>query len=188
MVQLQEWAKLFAISWYQPTDNFPPNATGESTYRVNIGEESTYRFHVVDDGDSFNVKVAGGVPPGATLKDQGGGDYIFTWNPTSREDVGGLTFKISDSEGADSELSPQVEVCACRDKAECILETVLDATPSLIIMDCLCSEGECSWLCCQALWTALYMLAYRCMVGVESVSGPYYANCNLLPLSCWSGV
>ncbi len=96
----------------------------------------------MDDGDSFSADVAGGVPLGASLSNEGGGAYVFTWSPASVADVRAINFLITDSGNAVTLLNPQLEVCPCGDDGECTIETVLDRTTPIIIMGCICSEGE----------------------------------------------
>ena len=123
------------------TDNFPPNMTGSDTFRVTVGQEAVYQFTVIDDsGDNFTVEVVGGIPPNATLSDDGEGSYTFTWTllePTTTE----LVFTAVDSEGAGSALTPLVEVCACTNGGDCTLSGEPFNVSSTVIMNCDCTRG-----------------------------------------------
>ena len=122
-------------------DNFPPNMTGNDTFRVTVGQEVVYQFTVIDDsGDNFTVEVVGGLPPNSTLTKDEEGSYTFRWTlqePTIIE----LVFTAVDSEGAASALTPFVEVCACTNGGECTLSGEPFNESSTVIMNCDCPKG-----------------------------------------------
>ena len=120
--------------------NFPPNITGESVFRVTVGQQTQYTFTVTDPGDTFIVGVIGGLPISSELINQGEGVVAFVWalqQPTNMS----LTFFARDSLNASSTLSPRLEVCACANGGECTLDGVLSTDDNTVIMNCLCTEG-----------------------------------------------
>ena len=124
------------------TGNLQPVMTGDSTFSVTLGQESVYAFTVVDEGN-FTVEVVEGLPQGATLEDNGGGEYTFRWTLTSTSgSINPLSFQAVDGEGAASLLSPQLEACLCANGGECTLDGVLDTALPVVIMNCNCPEGE----------------------------------------------
>ena len=132
------------ISNFVPTDNFPPNITGESVFNVTVGQKAVYNFTVVDEGDTFTVEVVGGIPEGAIFEDNGEGGYTFSWNLeviTNRSDVPALSFRATDSGGAVSLLTPQLVVCPCTNDGECTLRGILNTALPVLIMNCICPEG-----------------------------------------------
>lgn len=123
-------------------DTFPPNITGDGTFRVTVGQEAIYNFTVVDGEYSFTVEVVGGLPVGAALEDRGGGMYYFIWNLASVEDVQSAEFLACNTEGACSMLMPQLEVCACMNEGNCSLDGVLNTTTPVVLLNCFCPDGE----------------------------------------------
>ena len=124
------------------TGNLPPVMTGDSTFSVTLGQESIYAFTVVDEGN-FTVEVVEGLPQGATLEDNGGGEYTFRWTLTNTSgSFNPLSFQAVDGEGAASLLSPQLEACLCANGGECTLDGVLDTALPVVILNCNCPEGE----------------------------------------------
>ena len=122
-------------------DNFPPSISGESVLKVTVGKAATYSFKVEDEGDEFKVSVEEGFPDGATLSDNGGGDYSLHWTPASATEYP-LTFVAVDSAGAAANLKPQVQVCGCVNGGECTLDGIFDlVTASSVVMNCVCPEG-----------------------------------------------
>ena len=106
-----------------------------------MGQESVYQFTVVDDsGDNFTVELVGGLPPNASLTDDGEGSYTFRWTlqePLLTE----LNFVAVDSAGAGSGITPLVEVCACINGGECTLSGEPFNESSTVIMNCDCPRG-----------------------------------------------
>ena len=142
---------MFIIHFYAigpnfvPLDNFPPNMTGESIFNVTVGQKAVYNFTVVDEGDTFTVEVVGGIPEGAIFEDNGEGEYTFCWILeviTNRSDVPALSFRATDSGGAVSLLTPQLVVCPCTNDGECTLSGILNTILPVMIMNCVCPEGE----------------------------------------------
>ena len=126
-------------------DNFPPNITGETVFNITVGQKAVYNFTVVDEGDTFTVEVEGGIPQEASFEDNGEGEYTFSWNlevVANRSDVPALSFQATDSGGAVSLLTPQVVVCPCTNDGECTLRGILNTAIPVLIMNCICPEGE----------------------------------------------
>ncbi len=104
-----------------------------------------YNFSVVDEGDTFTVEVVGGLPEGAVLEDNGGGEYTFRWTlqmVANRSDILALEFLATDSGGAVSVLSPQLVVCPCANGGECTMDGILNTAVTVLILNCYCPEGE----------------------------------------------
>ena len=119
--------------------------TGETVFDVTVGQRAVYTFTVVDEGDTFTVEVVGGIPKGATFEDNGEGEYTFSWNlevVTNRSDVPALRFRATDSGGAVSLLTPQLVVCPCTNGGECTRRGILNTILSVLIMNCICPEGQ----------------------------------------------
>ena len=141
---------MFIIHFYAigpnfvPLDNFPPNITGDSVFNVTVGQKAVYNFTVVDEGDTFTVEVVGGIPEGASFEDTGEGEYTFSWNLviTNRSGVPALSFRATDSGGAVSLLTPQLVVCPCTNDGECTLSGILNTALPVLIMNCICPEGQ----------------------------------------------
>ena len=122
-------------------ENFPPSMSGDPILRVTVGEPSTYQLRVEDEGDELDVSVEGGLPDGATLTDNGGGDYSFRWTPAEAIEYP-LTFVAVDGEGASAKLKPQVQVCGCVNGGECTLDGIFNLVmASSVVMNCDCPEG-----------------------------------------------
>ncbi len=126
-----------------PTDNFPPNITGDSTFRVNLNRPSIYTFTVVDSAHPFTVEVLKELPAGAVLEEEQG-MYTFRWTLDSVTDIQAVAFQAKNSEGAASLLSPRLEVCACVNEGNCTLDGVLNTTVAVIVMNCDCPNGALS--------------------------------------------
>ena len=110
-----------------------------------MGQKAVYNFTVVDEGDTFTVEVEGGIPQEASFEDNGEGEYTFSWNlevVANRSDVPALSFQATDSGGAVSLLTPQVVVCPCTNDGECTLRGILNTAIPVLIMNCICPEGE----------------------------------------------
>ena len=123
-------------------ENFPPNLVGDATFPVTIGEEGIYIFTVEDEGDNFTVTVAGGLPEGASLENNGAGSYIFRWVPQTADNIS-VTFLAVDTAGAAATLTPQVQVCGCVNGGICSLDGIFDlVTATSVIANCICPEGK----------------------------------------------
>ena len=112
---------------------------------MTVGQNAVYTFTVVDEGDTFTVEVAGEIPEGATFEDNSFGEYTFSWNlevVTNRSDVPALRFRATDSGGAVSLLTPQLVVCPCTNDGECTRRGILNTALPVLIMNCICPEGE----------------------------------------------
>ena len=123
----------------QLTGNKPPIITGDDVFRVNVGEENIYLF-TVKDTVSFNVTVEGG--DCGILSDNGDGEYSFTWTPEVIPRISSLSFVAMDSAGAATLHRPSVQVCACFNGGECTEEGILNTEDHIIILTCLCPEGQ----------------------------------------------
>ena len=122
-------------------DNFPPNISADATFRVNLGQESTFTLYIEDPGDEFTLSVRGGLPENSFLEetdDEGVFDFRWTLEEITTEP---LVFVANDSRGASSLFVPTVEVCACVNGGNCTLDGLLtsDAT---VVMNCVCSDGR----------------------------------------------
>ena len=106
-----------------------------------MGEESIYTL-IVNDTNNFNVTIEGGAPDGGILSDNGDGEYSFTWTPEVIPLISNLSFVAMDSAGAATLHSPSVQVCACFNGGECTEEGVLNIEDPIIILTCLCTEGN----------------------------------------------
>ena len=115
--------------------------TGDEIFSVTLGQESVYTFTVVDQGD-FTVGVVEGLPQGATLEDNGGGEYTFRWTLVNTTIINPLGFQAIDGEGAASLLSPQLDMCLCANGGECTLDGVLNTALPVVIMNCYCPGGQ----------------------------------------------
>ena len=112
---------------------------------MTVGQKAVYNFTVIDEGDTFAVEVVGEIPDGATLQDNGEGEYTFCWNlevVTNRLDVSTLSFRATDAGGAVSLLTPQLVVCPCTNDGECTLRGILNTVVPVLIMNCICPEGQ----------------------------------------------
>ena len=128
-------------------ENFPPNLTGDAIFPITLGEEGVYIFTVKDDRDNFTVTVAGGLPDGATLEDNGAGRYTFRWLLQTAENIS-VSFLAVDGGGAAATLTPQVQVCGCVNGGMCTLDGVFNlATATSVIANCICPEGQPPFAC-----------------------------------------
>ena len=112
---------------------------------MTVGQKAVYTFIVVDEGDTFTVEVVGEIPEGAIFEDNGGGKYSFSWNLeviTNRSNIRALSFQATDSGSAVSLLTPQLVVCACDNGGQCTLRGILNSILPVLIMKCICPEGE----------------------------------------------
>ncbi len=125
--------------------NNPPVLDGSSTFRVRVGEESTYYFSATD-ANNFTVSVSDGLPVSSSLDDTSSGQYEFSWTLADTSAAQSIEFVASDDMGATSMLVPLVEVCACQNGGECVFDGTYNGltTPQgkLIIMSCSCTEGK----------------------------------------------
>ena len=121
-------------------DNFPPNIKAEATFRVNLGQESTFNLYVEDQSDEFTLNVRGGLPVNSVLEETDEGEFEFHW--TLEELITEpLVFVANDTRGASSVFVPTVEVCACVNGGNCTLDGLL-TSDAIIIMNCVCSDGR----------------------------------------------
>lgn len=126
-------------NYFYTVDNFPPNISADATFRVNLGQESTFTLYVEDPGDEFNLTIRGGLPEDSVLEEVDEGEYEFCW--TLQEiTTEPLVFVANDTRGAFSVFVPTVEVCACVNGGNCTLDGLLtsDAT---VVMNCVCNDG-----------------------------------------------
>ena len=126
-------------SKYYSTDNSPPNITGDEIFFVNVGEENIYAFTGNDTND-FNVTIAGGVPEGGVLNDEGDGVYTFMWTPPATP-TDGVSFVATDIAGAATVHTPVLRVCACFNGGTCTEEGVPVTNMPVQILTCFCNEG-----------------------------------------------
>ena len=121
--------------------NYPPLLAGDSTFRVNVGQEAVYNFTVKDNSSNFTVTAMAVVDTGSvSLTNDGNGNYSFKlliYEPQSFN----LSFVAEDSMGATASLNPIVEVCGCKNGGKCTLQGLLQIEISTIIMNCECSKG-----------------------------------------------
>ena len=106
-----------------------------------MGEENIYIFNV-NDTSNFNITIEGGAPDGGILSDNGDGEYSFTWTPGVIPLISSLSFVAMDSAGAATLHRPSVQVCACFNGGECTEEGVLNINNPIIILTCICPEGQ----------------------------------------------
>lgn len=135
----QNMQQLYNPYFSHSVDNFPPNISADATFRVNLGEESTFILFVEDPGDEFTLSVRGGLPENSVLEETDEGEFEFRW--TLQEiTTEPLVFIANDTRGASSVFVPTVEVCACVNGGNCTLDGLLtsDAT---VVMNCVCSDG-----------------------------------------------
>eukprot|EP00731_Ephydatia_muelleri_P005385 Em0002g1561a len=120
---------------------FPPALNGSNTFVVTIGVMSVYSFVVTDDsGLGTRVSIVGGIPRAGNLTNISNA-FTFSWNPTTSEDVYGLTFYATDSLGATGILRPKVYVCSCLNGGNCIQEGMFNSTQNVTMMQCNCPAG-----------------------------------------------
>ena len=122
------------------TENFPPNISADTVFRVSTGAESLYYLTVLDPGDNITLNVQGGLLQSSVLELVGDDQFIFRWNllePTTEP----LVFIATDSSGASSSFIPTVEVCACVNGGNCTLDGILTGN-STLIMNCQCPQGK----------------------------------------------
>lgn len=122
-------------------ENFPPNISAPTTFRVNLGQESVFILFVVDSGDNFTLSVQGGLPDDSVLEEISEGEYAFRWT-LQQVTTEPLVFIANDSRGAASVFIPNVEVCACVNGGNCTLDGLL-TNNATIVMNCQCPKGTC---------------------------------------------
>ena len=132
-------------------DNFPPNISAEATFRVNLGQESTFVLYVEDPGDEFTLSVRGGLPDNSILEEIAEGEFEFRWN-LQEITTDSLVFVANDTRGASSVFIPTVEVCACVNGGNCTLDGLLTSAAT-VVMNCVCSDGMS--ICCVVKTTDL---------------------------------
>ena len=125
--------------YYLLTGNIVPNITGDEIFYVNVGEENVYTI-TVNDTDDFNVTIAGGVPEGGVLNDEGDGVYTFIWTPPATPNDG-VSFIAMDIAGAATVHTPVLRVCACFNGGMCTEEGLLATGDVIQVLTCVCTEG-----------------------------------------------
>ena len=123
-------------------DNMPPSIFGPGIFSVNVGDENVYTFSVNDTND-FNVTIAGGVPVGGVLNDEGNGVYTFIWTPPATP-TDGVSFVATDIAGAATVHTPVLRVCACFNGGTCTEEGLLATGAVVQVLTCLCTDGKTS--------------------------------------------
>ena len=134
------------------------------------------------------MEVVEGLPQGATLEDNGGGEYTFRWTLTNTSgSINPLSFMAVDGEGAVSLLSPQLEACLCANGGECTLDGVLDTALSVVIMNWYCTEGECGIMESYELVSfAIYILKFMYTAYSDSFCEEDRNGCS--EIECFEGV
>ena len=122
-------------------DNFPPSFDGLDTFRVNVGQMSTYMFTVTDETDSITVTVQGPENLDSYSLTSDANTYSFSWTVTEIAQVS-VTFVATDPMNAVSTHSPRVEICACQYNGTCTLGGVLSTDGNAVIMECECLPGK----------------------------------------------
>ena len=121
--------------------NYPPLLAGDSTFRVNVGQEAVYNFTVKDNSSNFTVTAIAVVDNGnVLLTNDSNGNFSFRitiYEPQSFN----LSFVAEDSMGAAASLNPVVELCGCKNGGKCTLQGLLKIEITTIIMNCECSKG-----------------------------------------------
>ena len=109
---------------------------------VTVGQPSVYQF-TASDIENFTLSATlGGLPN--TLVNVESDIYTFTINaPVVFNST--VSFTATDTLNASSLLDPQVLVCACN-SGNCTLDGLLDRDSDPLIMNCLCSEGEDTYM------------------------------------------
>ena len=102
--------------------------------------EAVLRLLVTDPGDSFTLRLDGGLPENSALEKVSEQEYIIRWTLQQVTDRS-LVFIATDTRGASSSYMPRVEICACRNGGLCTLVGVVSDEPT-VVMNCQCSEGE----------------------------------------------
>lgn len=131
------------------SDNFPPNISAASPFRVNIGQESVLVINVVDPGDNFTLNIEGGLPENSVLEAVSPGVFFFRW--TLRQATNNpLIFIANDTRGATTSFVPTVEVCGCVNGGNCSLDGII-TNNATITLNCLCDDGKhvcaCVYVC-----------------------------------------
>ena len=121
------------------SENFPPNVSAESVFRVTIGVESLYSLTVSDPGDNVTLSVQGEHLENSNLDFIGDGEFEFNWNLLEIT-TEPLVFIATDSSGASSTFTPTVEICACANGGNCTRDGLLTSNMT-IILNCQCHEG-----------------------------------------------
>ena len=67
--------------------------------------------------------------------------YTFGWTISEIVNVT-LVFEAVDERGAVSELSVQVQICACENDGACTLDGLEGSTDSTVVLNCNCTEGK----------------------------------------------
>lgn len=114
---------------------------GSNTFRVTVGEFSTYSFTVTDESEGVQVQVEGPAEDTYFLNVTNN-NYEFNWALIETSSVSVVTFVATDTLGVSSILSPRVEVCACRNGGNCTTNGILGIDSNAVIMRCECSLGK----------------------------------------------
>ena len=133
---------MYNINVVKFLDNFPPRFDGPDTFRVNVGETSTYTFTVANENNIFQITVQG--PPTSDIYSltSNGSTYTFSWRVVEVVDFS-IMFRADESVQlvSTSVLSPLVEVCACQNNGSCTRDGVLGIQGNIIDMQCECTPG-----------------------------------------------
>ena len=138
-------------------DNFPPNITARSIFRIDLNMESVLYLEVVDTADNFTLSVEGGLPHNSTLESisQSDANFIFRWT-LHHVTYDPLIFLAVDSRGASTTFTPTVEICACVNGGICSLDGVL-SNNATVVMNCQCTRGMTkSGDGCNTVWTVCH--------------------------------
>ena len=140
--------------------NFPPNITGKDSFTVMVGQNNVFNFTVEDTDSNITVGLVGGLPTGATLVSNGGGQYSVHYRPTVATNNETLTIIATDPHSASSTITLTLYLCACANGGNCTLEGLPSSDAKTIIMNCACSQGKfCPMKCytyCQSVYCSLY--------------------------------
>ena len=117
---------------------------GPQIFFINVDQESTYTFNVMDDRDKAILMVEN-IPEGAYIENNGS-VYTIHWL-LSADDFPSFNQTIRiiarDDLNATSLLVPQLQTCACnRQGGNCTLEGLIDITANPLILNCECTLGE----------------------------------------------
>ena len=122
-------------------DNFPPNISGNTTFKINVGVAAVFYLTVVDEKDDFMFTVHGGLPENSFLQEIDDGEFKFSWN-LQQVTNSPLIFVANDSLGASSIFVPNVEICACENGGICTEENLPTMNSTNVnVKKCLCNGG-----------------------------------------------
>ena len=147
--------------------NLPPVITSSVTGVLTISPSSplTFTISVTDDNDDTSITPMAVSPPDSSLSlQQQPGSFTFQWQlPELMEEqevsekprsasltllplplslkVSDIVIVATDSHGAATVFSPQVEICACQNEGNCTTEGATVSSDLLLILNCICSPG-----------------------------------------------